>query len=145
MPLIVGFLADTYTGRFTMVLFSSLIYLMGLSLLTMSEFISSLKPCEIVGKCIKARKIHEVVFFIALYFISIGTGGIKPCLESFGADQFDDNHPEERKQKMSYFNWWSTALCCGLLLGVTVIVSIQDNLGWGIADLVLAIFLASHL
>ncbi|KAK1570816.1 hypothetical protein Q3G72_007460 [Acer saccharum] len=145
MPLVGGFLADTYTGRFTMVLFSSLIYLMGLSLLTMSEFIPSLKPCEIVGKCIQARKIHEVVFFIALYSISIGTGGIKPCLESFGADQFDDNHPEERKQKMSYFNWWNSALCCGLLLGVTVIVSIQDNLSWGIADLALAIFMAVTL
>ncbi|KAK9913628.1 hypothetical protein M0R45_037438 [Rubus argutus] len=31
MPLIGGFLADAYTGRFNMVLFSSLIYLMGLS------------------------------------------------------------------------------------------------------------------
>lgn len=28
MPLLGGFLADSYTGRFTMVLFSSLVYLM---------------------------------------------------------------------------------------------------------------------
>lgn len=89
--------------------------------------------------CVEARKVHEVIFFLALYFLSVGTGGIKPCLESFGADQFDDHHSEERKQKMSYFNWWNFALCCGLLLGATVIVYTQDNMGWGAAVLILTI------
>lgn len=54
-------------------------------------------------------------------------------------DQFDDNHSGERKKKMSYFNWWNFALCCGILLGVTVIVYVQDKVGWGAANLVLAI------
>ncbi|CAL9008116.1 unnamed protein product [Prunus brigantina] len=141
MPLIGGFLADAYTGRFNMVLFSSLIYMMGLSLLTMSQFIPSLKPCN-TKMCLEPRKIHEVVLFIALYFISVGTGGHKPCLQSFGADQFDDDHLEERKKKMSYFNWWNFALCCGLLLGVTVIVYVQDYVSWGVADLILTITMA---
>ncbi|KAM1028792.1 hypothetical protein FF1_041336 [Malus domestica] len=141
MPLIGGFLADAYTGRFSMVLFSSLIYLMGLSLLTMSQFIPSLKPCS-TKTCQQPRKLHEVVLFIALYFISVGTGGHKPCLQSFGADQFDDDHTEERKKKMSYFNWWNFALCCGLFLGVTAIVYVQDYVSWGVADLVLTITMA---
>ncbi|XP_007009172.2 PREDICTED: protein NRT1/ PTR FAMILY 5.6 [Theobroma cacao] len=141
MPLAGGFLADAYFGRFTMVLLSSLIYLLGLSLLTMSEFIPVIKPCN-AGACHKPRKIHEVLFFLALYFISLGTGGHKPCLESFGADQFDDDHLEERKQKMSYFNWWNFALCCGLLLGVIVIVYVQDKVSWGVADLILTIVMA---
>ncbi|CAK9171832.1 unnamed protein product [Ilex paraguariensis] len=38
---------------------------------------------------------------------------------------------------MSYFNWWNFALCCGLVFGVTVIVFVQDNVGWGAADLIL--------
>ena len=59
--------------------------------------------------CQKPREVHEVLFFVALYFISLGTGGHKPCLESFGADQFDDDHLEEGKKKMSYFNWWNLA------------------------------------
>ncbi|CAN6705112.1 unnamed protein product [Malus baccata var. baccata] len=141
MPLIGGFLADAYTGRFSMVLFSSLVYLMGLSLLTMSQFIPSLKPCS-TKACQQPRKLHEVVLFIALYFISVGTGGHKPCLQSFGADQFDDDHTEERKKKMSYFNWWNFALCCGLFLGVTAIVYVQDYVSWGVADLVLTITMA---
>ncbi|KAM5556546.1 protein NRT1/ PTR FAMILY 5.6 [Rosa sericea] len=141
MPLIGGFLADAYTGRFNMVMFSSLIYLMGLSLLTMSQFIPSLKPCN-TKICRQPRKLHEVLLFVALYFISVGTGGHKPCLQSFGADQFDDDHLEERKKKMSFFNWWNFALCCGLFLGVTVIVYVQDSVSWGVADLVLTITLA---
>ncbi|XP_041027030.1 protein NRT1/ PTR FAMILY 5.6-like [Juglans microcarpa x Juglans regia] len=141
MPLLGGLLADAYTGRFTMVLFSSLIYLMGLCLFTMSQFIPSLKPYS-EGTSQRPRKIHEVVFFLGLYFISVGTGGHKPCLESFGADQFDDDHSEERKKKMSYFNWWNFALSCGLLLGVTVIAYVQDYVSWGVADLILTLSMA---
>ncbi|KAI3458645.1 hypothetical protein Pfo_015308 [Paulownia fortunei] len=140
MPLFGGFLADAYTGRFTMIMPASLIYFMGLSLLTMSEFIPTLKPCEIHA-CHhhQQNKVHEVVFFLALYLLSLATGGHKPCLESFGADQFDDDHYKERKQKMSFFNWWNFGLCCGLLLAATLIVYVQDNLGWGIADLILTL------
>ncbi|KAK7305797.1 hypothetical protein VNO77_43709 [Canavalia gladiata] len=140
MPLIGGFAADAYTGRFHMVLFSSLIYLMGLSLLTMSQFIPSLKPCN-TSICQRPRKVHEVVFFLALYCIALGTGGYKPCLESFGADQFDDDHLEERKKKMSFFNWWNFALCFAFLLGATVIVYVQDFVSWGVACFILTIFM----
>ncbi|GFQ05316.1 protein nrt1/ ptr family 5.6 [Phtheirospermum japonicum] len=141
MPLLGGFLADAYLGRFPTVLTSSIIYLLGLILLTMSRVIPGLKPCE-TGPCLEPRKIHVIFFFIAMYSISIGTGGHKPSLESFGADQFDDDHPGERKKKMSFFNWWSFGLCCGLLLGVTVIVYIQDHVGWAQADIVLTSVMA---
>ncbi|XP_059666321.1 protein NRT1/ PTR FAMILY 5.6-like [Cornus florida] len=141
LPLVGGFIADAYTGRFSLILLSSIIYLMGLSFLTISEFIPSLKPCD-TEVCSHPRKVHEVVFFSAMYFISLGTGGHKPCLESFGADQFDDDHLEERKQKMSFFNWWNFALCCGLLLGVTLIVYVEDSASWGVADLILTVTMA---
>uniref|UniRef100_A0A5B6ZI71 Major facilitator superfamily protein n=1 Tax=Davidia involucrata TaxID=16924 RepID=A0A5B6ZI71_DAVIN len=142
LPLIGGFLADSYTGRFSMILLSSTVYLMGLGLLIMSRFIPSLKPCEADTSCQHTSKVHEVTFFLAMYFISVATGGYKPCLESFGADQFDDDHREERKKKMSYFNWWNFALCCGLVLGVTVVVYVQDYVSWGFADIILTIALA---
>ncbi|KAL5164147.1 Protein NRT1/ PTR FAMILY 5.6 [Glycine soja] len=140
MPLVGGFVADAYTGRFYMILFSSFVYLMGLSLLTMSQFIPSLKPCN-NGVCHRPRKVHEVVFFLALYCISFGTGGYKPCLESFGADQFDDDHLEERKKKMSFFNWWNFAMCFALLLGATVVVYVQDFVSWGVATLIVTILM----
>ncbi|PWA51641.1 purple acid phosphatases superfamily protein [Artemisia annua] len=69
----------------------------------------------------------------------IGTGGHKPSLESFGADQFDDNNLEERKGKMSFFNWWNATLCSSLILSVTVLTYVEDNSGWGIANLILTV------
>lgn len=83
-----------------------------------------------------------MVFFLALYCIALGTGGYKPCLESFGADQFDEDHSKERMKKMSFFNWWNFVLCFGLLLGVTVVVYVQDNVSWGVANLGLTILMA---
>jgi dipeptide/tripeptide permease len=82
--------------------------------------------------------LHETLFFVGIYLVSVGTGGHKPALESFGADQFDDTHAAERVQKMSFFNWWNCALCAGVLLGVTVIVYAQERVGWGAASVVLA-------
>ncbi|KAI3705097.1 hypothetical protein L1987_75329 [Smallanthus sonchifolius] len=112
----------------------------GLIILTMTQFIPPLKPCGVDNlKCVNPTKIHKLTFFTAMYCLSLGTGGIKPSLESFGADQFDDNSLTERKGKMSYFNWWNAALCGGLLLGVTVMAYVQDNFGWGTADLILTV------
>lgn len=143
MPLLGGFLADAYFGRYATVLLSSILYVLGLILLTMSAFVPSLRACESNNKvCLEPRKIHEIIFFLAIYLISIGTGGHKPSLESFGADQFDDDHCKERKKKMSYFNWWNFGLCSGLLFGVTIIVYIQDHVGWGAADVILTIVMA---
>ena len=109
--------------------------------MTMSQFIPSIKACN-TKICQQPRKIHEVVFFLSLYCISLGTGGYKPCLESFGADQFDDDHLEERKKKMSFFNWWNFALCFALLLGATVVVYVQDFVSWGVACLAITIIMA---
>ncbi|CAN1292011.1 Protein NRT1/ PTR FAMILY 5.7 [Linum perenne] len=131
-PLLGGFLADSYLGRYYTVFISSVLYLIGLILLTMTWFLPSLKPCG-------------GAFFIAMYLISVATGGHKPALESFGADQFDDDNKEERMKKTSFFNWWNCALCCGLFLGVTVIVYIQDHVSWGAADVILAVAMGLSL
>ncbi|KAG2325031.1 hypothetical protein Bca4012_039521 [Brassica carinata] len=144
MPLLGGFVADAYLGRYATVLLATTIYLMGLILLTLSWFIPGLKPCH-EEMCVEPRKAHQIAFFIAIYLISIGTGGHKPSLESFGADQFEDDHPEERKMKMSYFNWWSAGLCAGVLTAVTVIVYIEDRIGWGVAGIILTVVMATSL
>ena len=116
----------------------------GLILLTMSRVVPNLKPCE-ASNCQEPRKIHEVVFFLAIYLISIGTGGHKPSLQSFGADQFDNYHHKERIKKMSFFNWWNFGLCSGLMLGVTVIVYVQDHVSWAVADIVLTAVMAGSI
>lgn len=110
----------------------------------MSWFIPGLKPCQ-EEVCVEPKKAHVIAFFIAIYLISIGTGGHKPSLESFGADQFDGDHVEERKMKMSYFNWWNVVLCAGIITSVTAIVYIEDRVGWGVAGIILTTLMAISL
>ncbi|CAO2817146.1 unnamed protein product [Amaranthus hypochondriacus] len=142
-PLLGAFLADAYTGRYFMILFSALLYVLGLILLTMTQYIPTLKPCNTtpISSCEHATKVHQAIFFLAAYLVALATGGYKPCLESFGADQFNDDDTKERKQKMSFFNWWNVSLCSGLFIGVTLIVYVQDYVSWGIAFLILAIIM----
>eukprot|EP01018_Ginkgo_biloba_P006618 Gb_10650 [translate_table: standard] len=134
MPLVGAFLADAYTGRYWMVLISSIIYLLGLILLTLSVSLPAFKApqCDQPNSvCNKATSTQIAVFFLALYLISFGTGGHKPCLQAFGADQFDEDDKEEKREKTSFFNWWYFGLSSGVLLAVTVVVYIQDNVSWG--------------
>lgn len=65
------------------------------------------------------------VMYFALYVVAVGTGGIKPNVSAFGADQFDDNNRQERKEKQSFFNWFYLVINVGSLVACTVIVWIQ--------------------
>jgi dipeptide/tripeptide permease len=73
----------------------------------------------------EASPMQFALMYGALYTIAVGTGGIKPNVSSFGADQFDDTIREERKQKQSFFNWFYFSINVGSLIAVTVIVKIQ--------------------
>lgn len=128
-PLLGGFVADSYLGRFNTILLSSLIYLVGMIFLTLS--VSALK--------------HKTLFFIALYVLAIGDGGHKPCVQTFAADQFDEDTPEEKDAKSSFFNWWYLGIVAGSTASVFVVIYLQDNVGWGVGLGVLAGVLALAL
>ncbi|AQK61883.1 protein NRT1/ PTR FAMILY 5.6 [Zea mays] len=138
MPLLGGFLADGYLGRFSTVVVSTAVYLLGLTVLATAQLAPGLGPD-------RSPRLHEALFFAGIYLVSAGTGGHKPALESFGADQFDEAHAAERVRKMSFFNWWNCALCSGVLLGVTAVVYAQDRAGWGAATVALAAVMAASL
>ena len=98
--------------------------LQGMSLLTLSASIPALKPTN------EANATQLSVFYIALYLIALGTGGIKPCVSSFGADQFDNNDETEHKKMSSFFNWYYFSINIGALISSSVLVYIQDNYSW---------------
>ncbi|KAI3920766.1 hypothetical protein MKW98_005592 [Papaver atlanticum] len=105
LPLLGATIADSYLGRFNTIIISSFIYIMGLVMLTLS--VSTLIPL----------KFQYWVFFVSLYFVAIGEGGHKPCVQTFGAEQFDERILEEKKDKNSFFNWWYFGLCSGTMVG----------------------------
>lgn len=130
-PLLGAFLADAYLGRYWTIAIFSIIYVMGMSLLTMSASVSGLKPTCISKENCHATSTEVAVTFLALYLVALGTGGIKPCVSSYGADQFDDDDEVEKKHKSSFFNWFYFSINIGALIASSLLVWIQDNVGWG--------------
>ncbi|KAH9672797.1 protein NRT1/ PTR FAMILY 8.1 [Citrus sinensis] len=131
MPLIGAFLADAYLGRYWTIASFSIIYVIGMTILTMSASVHGLKPlCDKRNVC-HPTGLQIAVFFVGLYLIALGTGGIKPCVSSFGADQFDDYDEAEKKKKSSFFNWFYFSINIGALVAASCLVWIQTNVGWG--------------
>ncbi|KAJ1399957.1 Proton-dependent oligopeptide transporter family [Sesbania bispinosa] len=141
-PLLGSFFADAYWGRYwTIVVFYG-IYLIGICILILSATIPSLEPMECVNSvCPSATLAQSAVFFLGLYMIALGTGGIKPCIWPFGADQFDDTDRRERASKGSFFNWNYFTSNIGALISVTMLVWIEENVGWGLGYGIVASFI----
>uniref|UniRef100_A0A0E0R087 Uncharacterized protein n=1 Tax=Oryza rufipogon TaxID=4529 RepID=A0A0E0R087_ORYRU len=135
-PILGAYIADAHLGRYRTFMIASLIYLIGMSLLTLAVSVPSLKPPKCgagtadPGCSEKASSLQLGVFFLALYILAVGTGGTKPNISTIGADQFDDHHPRERRHKLSFFNWWMFSIFFGTLFANTVLVYLQDNVGW---------------
>lgn len=135
-PILGAYVADAHLGRYWTFLTASVIYLLGMSLLTLSVSLPALRPppCKDANSdnCRKASTMQLAVFFGALYTLAVGTGGTKPNISTIGADQFDDFHPKEKAHKLSFFNWWMFSIFFGTLFANTVLVYIQDNVGWAL-------------
>lgn len=132
MPILGAYLADAHLGRYWTFVFSSVIYLAGMCLLTLAVSISPLKPATCKTDCKPATSLQLGAFFAGLYILALGTGGTKPNISTIGADQFDDFDPKERTHKLSFFNWWLFSIFVGTLFANTFLVYLQDNVGWTI-------------
>ncbi|MFQ6646510.1 hypothetical protein Gotur_018965 [Gossypium turneri] len=135
-PLLGAFIADSYLGRFKTILASSVIYFLGMVLLSLSVSVIPMHS-------------RKAVFFTALYVLAIGEGGHKPCVQTFAADQFDENNPEEKAAKSSFFNWWYLGIVTGASVAIVVVIYLQDNVSWaagfGVLSGSLAVALAVFL
>lgn len=130
-----GFIADTFLGRYLTIAIFATVQATGVTILTISTVVPSLRPPKCVDNtdCIPANGEQLTVLYLALYLTALGTGGLKSSVSGFGSDQFDETDPKERKQMLNFFNWFFFLISLGALCAVTVLVYIQDNLGreWG--------------
>ncbi|CDY69420.1 BnaCnng63420D, partial [Brassica napus] len=135
-PILGAYVADAHLGRYITFVISCAIYFSGMLVLTLSVSIPGIKPPECstanAEDCKKASVLQLAVFFGALYTLAIGTGGTKPNISTIGADQFDVFDPKEKTQKLSFFNWWMFSIFFGTLFANTVLVYVQDNVGWAL-------------
>lgn len=89
-------------------------------------------PCNPqVGQQCKGPNKSQLGFLVmGLGFLSIGSGGIRPCSIPFGVDQFDSTTDEGRKGIASFFNWYYTSFTVVLIIALTLVVYIQDSASW---------------
>ncbi len=85
-PLLGGWLADRFFGKYNTVLWLSLVYCAGQACLAM--FVT-----------------NRLGFYIGLGLIALGSGGIKPCVASFVGDQFDQTNKHRAKVVFDAFYW----------------------------------------
>ncbi|KAL8144551.1 hypothetical protein V2J09_017583 [Rumex salicifolius] len=141
-PIAGAYVADAYLGRFWTFTLFSIIYVLGMAMLTMAVSLKSMKPsCHVdmtptsssSSPCISKATPGQVAFFYtALYTIVVGAGCTKPNISTFGADQFDALNPQEKQLKTSFFNWWMFSAFLGALFANLGLVYIQENLGWSL-------------
>lgn len=83
-PLLGGFLADRYLGKYKTILYLSIVYCFG-------------------HLCLALFDDNAVGFYSGLGLIALGSGGIKPCVSAMVGDQFTDRNKHLVKVVFSWF------------------------------------------
>src|SRR3954452_5819124 len=85
-PLLGGWLADRFFGKYNTIFWLSLVYCLGQACLAM--FVTD-----------------RLGFYVGLGLIALGSGGIKPCVAAFVGDQFDQTNKHRAKVVFDAFYW----------------------------------------
>lgn len=132
-PLLGAILADSWIGQFWSIIAGSIFYELGLITITISAVVPALRPppCLTQVSCKEASSLQLCILYISLLLTAIGSGGIRPCIMTFAANQIDMTKTRVEARKWNFFNWYYLSLGVASLIALTVIVYIQDNVGWG--------------
>ena len=85
-PLLGGWLADRFFGKYRTIFWLSLVYCIGHGFLAVFES-------------------NRTGFYTGLALIALGSGGIKPCVSAFVGDQFDQRNKHRAKVVFDAFYW----------------------------------------
>lgn len=146
-----GFLADSFLGRYMTIAIFAAVQAVGVGVLAISTALPQLRPppCDLTTpeKCNQPNGLQIGVFYLSLYLLALGIGGLKSSVSGFGTDQFDGKDEKERIQMTLFFGRFFFFVSTGTLLAVTVLVYIQDEVGrtWAYAICSISTLLALFL
>ncbi|CAK9184619.1 unnamed protein product [Ilex paraguariensis] len=131
-PLAGALIADSFAGRFWTIIVGSIIYELGLVSIVVSAVLPQLRPlpCPTQENCEEASSLQLWPLYISLILTALGTGGLRPCLVTFAADQFDMSKSGIESRSWNFFNWHYFCMAMATLTALTVVVYIQDNVSW---------------
>jgi POT family proton-dependent oligopeptide transporter len=85
-PLLGGWLADRFFGKYPTIMWFSVLYCIG-------------------HGCLAVFEDNRTGFYTGLFLIAFGSGGIKPLVVSFVGDQFDQSNKDRAKVVFDAFYW----------------------------------------
>jgi POT family proton-dependent oligopeptide transporter len=109
-PLLGGWLADRYIGRYKTILWVSFGYVAGHAVLSLVPGITGL--------------------YIGCMLIALGAGGIKPCVSAFMADQFEKG--QEHLIEGAY-GWFYLSINIGSTFGILMVPLLRNEYGYAVA------------
>ncbi|KAG7948664.1 hypothetical protein I3843_13G018500 [Carya illinoinensis] len=133
--LVGAFLSDAYLGRYKSCAIFQSIFVLGLVSLSLSTYIFLLEPRGCGNEqspCGSHSGFHLALFYLSIYLIALGNGGYQPNIATFGADQFDEEDPNEGYSKISFFSYFYLALNLGSLFSNTVLGYFEDQGMWAL-------------
>ncbi|XP_058830098.1 peptide transporter family 1-like [Topomyia yanbarensis] len=111
-PLMGAILADSWLGKFKTILYLSIVYCIGSTLIAMG----AIPPLNLPATSMTV---------LGLLFIAVGSGGIKPCVSAFGGDQF--KIPEQAVQLAKFFSLFYFAINAGSLISTTLTPILRED------------------
>ena len=88
-------------------------------------------PSQAVN-CVKANMLQMGIFYIGLCALGMGLAGVKSSVSALATDQFDHNDKKEKTKMEFFFNRFYLVINIGIILAVTVLVYIQDEVSRGV-------------
>ncbi|KAK4344851.1 hypothetical protein RND71_035027 [Anisodus tanguticus] len=128
-----AFLSDSYWGRYKTCAIFQAIFVAGLVSLSLTSYIFLVKPKGCGNEetpCGSHSSVSVALFYVSIYLIALGNGGYQPTIATFGADQFDEDHPQESHSKVAFFSYFYLALNLGSLFSNTILGYFEDKGMW---------------
>lgn len=115
MPLFGAWLSDKLIGRYSTILYVSLVYCLGNGVLACSDLFTTAHA-------------KMVCLAVGLGLIAFGSGGIKPCVSAFMGDQFKPEQGHLLQKAYGAFYW---AINFGSFFSFLVVPWVKDRHGYG--------------
>ncbi|XP_022167052.1 solute carrier family 15 member 1-like [Myzus persicae] len=113
-PLFGAIIADSYWGKYKTIFILSIVHAIGNILVAVASFVTSI-----------SLNFQRLFTIVGLLLTSIGAGGIKPCVSSFGGDQFVIPDQEDHLQK--FFSVFYFTINAGSLLSTFITPELRKS------------------
>jgi len=119
-PMLGAIIADSFVGKFRTIFYISIVYALGQIILTIGAIGDTSNGNEGISGLPA-----DAMAYVGLLLIALGTGGIKPCVASFGGEQF--KMPEQAHHMKSFFSMFYAAINGGSLISTILTPILRQN------------------